>query len=136
GLIDPFLENGVKVKQFTTYQSIQELFKIDLSSMNSLFPFALMTRQNKTEDYLVDALHRKKSMGIENVPNVEFGMELIKCEEKDDRIIAIVKNINSGKEEEIICHYLTLNASWAVADVSIDHELVKDYQVTLFAAPG
>ncbi|CAG8526866.1 27332_t:CDS:2, partial [Racocetra persica] len=158
GLIDPFLENGVKVKQFTTYQSTQELFKIDLSSMNSLFPFALMTRQNKTQDYLFDALHRKKSMGIENVPNVEFSMELIKYEEKDDHIIAIVKNINSGKEEEIICRYLigcdgvhssvrkgrndwifegqTLNASWAVADVSIDHELVKDYQVTLFAAPG
>ncbi|CAG8448289.1 9912_t:CDS:2, partial [Scutellospora calospora] len=158
GLIDPFLENGVKVKQFTTYQNIHELFKVDLSIMNSLFPFALMNRQNKTEDYLIDALHQKKSMGIKNVPDVEFGMELIKYEEKDDHIIAIVKNINSGKEEEIICRYLvgcdgvhssvrngrndwifegrTLKSSWAVADVSIDHELIRDDQVTLFAAAG
>ncbi|CAG8794801.1 27288_t:CDS:2, partial [Dentiscutata erythropus] len=63
-----------------------------------------------------------------------------------------------GKEEEIICSYLvgcdgvhssvrkgkddwifegrTLNSSWVVADLNIDHELVKDDQVTLFAAAG
>ncbi|CAG8474773.1 9496_t:CDS:2 [Cetraspora pellucida] len=156
GLIGPFLENGVKVKQFITYQTIHELFKFDLSSINSLFPYALMSRQNKTVDYLIDALHQKKLMGTKNVPNVEYGSELIKYEEKDDHIVAIVKNINSGKEEEIICRYLvgcdgvhssvrkgrndwifegqTLKFSWAVADVSIDHELVRDDQVTLFAA--
>ncbi|CAG8588374.1 4136_t:CDS:2, partial [Scutellospora calospora] len=154
GLIDPFLEHGVKVKQFSIHQNIHDSVKIDLSNMDSLFAFGLMNRQNKTEDYLVDALHKKKSMGMKNVPNIEFGMELLKYDEKDNHIIAVVKNVNSGKEEEIICRYLvgcdgvhscvrkgrsdwtyegqTLKSSWALADVNIDHELIKYDQATTF----
>ncbi|CAG8679698.1 30034_t:CDS:2 [Gigaspora margarita] len=127
---------------------------IELSSMNSNFSFGLMNRQNKTVDYLIDALHEKKSMRKKHVPNVEFCMELIKYEEKDGHVIAVVKNTKSNVEEEIICQYLvgcdgvhstvrkgingwtfegqTLKSSWALADVEIDHELVKYDQATSF----
>ncbi|CAG8855840.1 45638_t:CDS:2, partial [Gigaspora margarita] len=93
-----------------------------------------------------------KSLRKKHVPNVEFDMELIKYEEKDDHVIAVVKNTKSNVEEEIICQYLvgcdgvhsivrkgindwtfegqTLNSSWALADVEIDHELAKYYQGT------
>ncbi|CAG8670959.1 29932_t:CDS:2, partial [Gigaspora margarita] len=130
------------------FVSARTLEILDNSSMDSLFPFALMNRQNKTQDYLIDALHQKKSMGIKNVPNVEFGMELIDYEEKDDHIIVVVKNVNSGKEEKIICSYLVgcdgvhssvrkVRDDWIFeADLNIDYELVKDDQVTLFAAEG
>ncbi|CAG8705965.1 5078_t:CDS:2 [Dentiscutata erythropus] len=122
--------------------------------MNSSFPFGLLNRQNKTEEYLLDALNKKKSMGKKNVPNVEFGMELLSYKEEEDQIIAIVKNLNNNMEEEIHCRYLvgcdgvhssvrkgisgwtyegqTLKSSWALADVEIDHELVKYDQTTSF----
>ncbi|CAG8559657.1 3706_t:CDS:2, partial [Scutellospora calospora] len=157
GIIDPFLEHGCKCNQFSIYQNCKNTHdstKLDLSNMDSLFPFGLLNRQNKTEEYLIDALHKKKSMGMKNVPNIEFGMELLKYDEKDDCIVAIVKNINNSKEEEIICRYLvgcdgvhstvrkgrndwvfegqTLKSSWALADVDIDHELVRDNQLTAF----
>ncbi|KAF0539133.1 FAD binding domain-containing protein [Gigaspora margarita] len=157
GLLHPFLEYGVKIKQFSIIQNVHDPsnpIKIELSSMNSNFSFGLMNRQNKTVDYLIDALHEKKSMRKKHVPNVEFCMELIKYEEKDDHVIAVVKNTKSNVEEEIICQYLvgcdgvhstvrkgingwtfegqTLKSSWALADVEIDHELVKYDQATSF----
>ncbi|KAF0539128.1 monooxygenase fad-binding [Gigaspora margarita] len=157
GLLYPFLENGVKMKQLCIHQDVHDpnnAFKAELSNMNSNFSFALMNRQNKTVDYLIDALHEKKSMRKKHVPNVEFCMELIKYEEKDDHVFAVVKNTKNNVEEEIICQYLvgcdgvhstvrkringwtfegqTLKSSWALADVEIDHELVKYDQITSF----
>ncbi|KAF0539130.1 FAD-binding monooxygenase [Gigaspora margarita] len=157
GLLYPFLEYGVKMKQFCMIQNVHDPSnpnKIELSNMNSNFSFGLINRQNKTVDYLIDALHEKKSMRKKHVPNVEFCMELIKYEEKDDHVIAVVKNTKDNVEEEIICQYLvgcdgvhsnvrkgingwtfegqTLKSSWALADVEIDHELVKYDQVTSF----
>ncbi|CAG8525936.1 28042_t:CDS:1, partial [Racocetra persica] len=82
---------------------VRDPLRIDLASMNSPFAFGLMNRQNKTMDYFIDALHKKQSMG-KNIPNIEFGTELIKYEDKGDHVIAIVKKHNV--EEEIICKYL------------------------------
>ncbi|CAG8640137.1 35922_t:CDS:2, partial [Racocetra persica] len=157
-LLYPFLEHGVKVKETLIHQNVHDFhdpLKITFDSINSNFPFGLMNRQNKTEDYLRDALHKKKSMGKQNVPNVEFCMELIKYEEKDDHVIAVVKNTKNNVEEEIRCQYLvgcdgvhstvrkggngwtfegqTLSSSWVIADVEIVHELVKYDQAISFA---
>ncbi|KAF0401851.1 FAD binding domain-containing protein [Gigaspora margarita] len=157
GLLHPFLEYGVKMKQFFIIKDVHNPsnpFKAELSNMNNNFSFALMNRQNKTVDYLIDALDEKKSTRKEHVSNVEFCMELIKYEEKDDHVIAVVKNTKDNIEEEIICQYLvgcdgvhstvrkgingwtfegqTLTSSWALADVEIDHELVKYDQATTF----
>ncbi|CAG8642001.1 10274_t:CDS:2 [Cetraspora pellucida] len=156
-LLDPFLEHGLKVKQFCMYQNVHDTsnpVKIELSSMNANYAFGLIVRQNKTMDYLIEALHKKKSMGKKNIPKIEFCMELIKYEEKNDHIIAVVKNTKNNAEEEIICQYLvgcdgvhsavrkgingwtfegqTLKSTWAVADVEIDHELIKYDQATAF----
>ncbi|KAF0539126.1 monooxygenase fad-binding [Gigaspora margarita] len=109
GLLYPFLENGVKVKQICVLQDVQDpsnAFKVDLNGMHSNFSFGLINRQTKTMEYFIDALHEKKSLRKKHVPNVEFGMELIKYEEKDDHVIAVVKNTKSNVEEEIICQYL------------------------------
>ncbi|CAG8587616.1 25465_t:CDS:2, partial [Gigaspora rosea] len=155
GLLHPFLEYGVRVKQFCVIQNVHDPsnpIKAELSNLNSNFSFGLINRQTKTMEYLIDALHEKKSLRKKHVPNVEFGMELIKYEEKDDHVIAVVKNTKNKVEEEIICQYLvgcdgvhstvrkgindwtfegqTLNSSWALADVEVDHELVKYYQAT------
>ncbi|CAG8820277.1 15446_t:CDS:2, partial [Cetraspora pellucida] len=153
-LLEPFLEHGVKVNHFCTYQNVHDdPIKIDLSTMDNPFAFGLLNRQNKTMDYLNDALQKKKSLGKKQVSNIEFGTELIKYEEKDDHIVAIVKKNNM--EKEIICQYLvgcdgchsavrkgtkgwtyegqSLKSSWALADVEIDHELVKYDHVTAFA---
>ncbi|CAG8609018.1 3988_t:CDS:2 [Cetraspora pellucida] len=160
-ILDPFLEHGAKMKQLCMYQNVHDTsnpIKIELSSMNSNFAFGLMVRQNKTMDYLIDALHKKKSMGKKNIPNVEFCTELIKYEEKDEHIIAVVKNTKSNEEEEIICQYLvgcdgvhstvrkgindwtfegqTLKSTWVIADVEIDHELIKYDQVNAFPLNG
>ncbi|CAG8784250.1 4495_t:CDS:2 [Dentiscutata erythropus] len=157
-LIGPFLEHGVKVKDFCVYQSTSNIsnpLKVNMSSMNTTFPIGLMVRQNKTDDYLIDALHKKKSIGKKNVPNVEFGMELLSHKEENDHIIAVVKNLNNNVEEEIRCQYLvgcdgvhsgvrkgisdwtyqgqTLKSSWALADVEIEHELVRYDQATAFS---
>ncbi|CAG8442071.1 4728_t:CDS:2 [Dentiscutata heterogama] len=156
-LIDTFLEHGVRVKHFNIYQNTSNTsdpLKIDLTSMNTTFPFGLINRQNKTEEYLIDALHKKKSMGKKNVPNIEFGMELLSYKEEENHIIAVVKNLHNNIEEEIHCQYLvgcdgvhsnvrkgangwtyegqTLKSSWAIADVTIDHELVDYDHVTSF----
>ncbi|CAG8480684.1 24788_t:CDS:2 [Gigaspora margarita] len=158
GLLDPFLEHGVKIKQLFIHLNFHDPsnpIKIELSNMNSSFAFGLVNRQNKTEEYLVDALHKKKSMGKKNVPNIEFGMELVRYKEEENQIIAVVKNTNN-EEEEITCQYLvgcdgvhstvrkgindwayegqTLGSSWALADLEIDHELIKYDSATSFAS--
>ncbi|CAG8819761.1 7473_t:CDS:2, partial [Racocetra fulgida] len=92
GLLDPFLEHGVKIKQLFLHQNVHDLsnpIKLDLSSQNSSFAFGLINRQNKTEEYLIDALYKKKSMGKKNVPNIEFCMELVRYKEEDNQIIAV-----------------------------------------------
>ncbi|CAG8768993.1 8653_t:CDS:2 [Dentiscutata erythropus] len=154
-LIDTFLEHGNRIKHFNVYQNTSNTsdpLKIDLTNMNTTCPFGVINRQNKTEEYLIDALHKKKSMGKKNVPNVEFGMELLSYKEEENHIIAVVKNLNNNIEEEIHCQYLvgcdgvhsnvrkgangwtyegqTLKSSWALADVMIDHELVNYDHVT------
>ncbi|CAG8830011.1 19365_t:CDS:2, partial [Gigaspora margarita] len=145
GLLYPFLENGVKMKQLCILQDVQNpsnAFKVDLNGMHSNFSFGLINRQTKTMEYFIDALHEKKSLRKKHVPNVEFGMELIKYEEKDDHVIAVVKK----NKEQLGCDGVhstvrkgingwtfegqTLNSSWALADVEIDHELAKYYQGT------
>ncbi|CAG8652750.1 16161_t:CDS:2, partial [Dentiscutata heterogama] len=157
GLLDPFLEHGVKIKQSVMYYNVHDSsnpIKVDLSSLNSSFAFGLINRQNKTEEYLIDALHKKKSIGKKYVPNIEFGMELVRYKEEENKIIAVVKNTNNV-EEEITCQYLvgcdgvhstvrkgingwtyegqTLKSSWALADLEIDHELHKHDCATAFA---
>ncbi|KAF0497157.1 FAD binding domain-containing protein [Gigaspora margarita] len=94
-------------------------------------------------------------MGKKNIPNIEFGMELVQYKEEENQIIAIVKNTNN-EEEEITCQYLvgcdgvhstvrkgindwayegqTLGSSWALADLEIDHELIKYNSATSFAS--
>ncbi|RIB01915.1 FAD binding domain-containing protein [Gigaspora rosea] len=155
-LLYPFLEHGVKMRQFMVHDvhDPSNPFKAEFNDLNNNFSFALFNRQNKTVDYLIDALHEKKSTRKKHVSNVEFCMELIKYEEKDDHVIAVVKNTKNNMEEEIICQYLvgcdgvhstvrkgingwtfegqTLNSSWALADLEIDHELIKSDQATTF----
>ncbi|CAG8653280.1 13937_t:CDS:2 [Dentiscutata erythropus] len=160
GLLDPFLEHGVKLKQSVMHYNVHDSsnpIRFDLSSLNSSFAYGLINRQNKTEEYLIDALHKKKSMGKKNVPNIEFGMELVRYKEEENKIIAVVKNTNNV-EEEITCQYLvgcdgvhstvrkgisgwtyegqTLRSSWALADLEIDHELHKHDCATAFAFSG
>ncbi|CAG8712913.1 9408_t:CDS:2 [Gigaspora margarita] len=156
-LIELFLEHGVKVKYFSIHQSTNsniEPLKVSMAGMNTTYPYGLMCRQNKTEEYLIDGLHKKKSLGKKNVSNIEFGMELLSYKEEENHIIAVVKNLNNNAEEEIRCQYLvgcdgvhscvrkgvndwtyegqTLKSSWAIADVEIDHELVGYDHATAF----
>ncbi|CAG8804160.1 15120_t:CDS:2, partial [Dentiscutata erythropus] len=120
-----------------------------MNSINITFPIGLMVCQNKTNNYLIDALYKKKSIGKKNVSNIEFGMELLSHKEENDYIIAIIKNLNNNVEEEIRCQYLvecdsvysgvrkeisqTLKSSWALADVEIKHKLVRYNQATAFS---
>ena len=97
-LSDQFMKHGYISTTIDFNGHHQKTVPINLSYIDSHFPFMLIVHQGKTEEILEKHLEKN---GVE----VERGKELLEFEEKENGIEAIVQNSN-GKKETIHTQYL------------------------------
>ena len=98
GIVERFLKEGNICNGLNFYDEGKELAEIDLSHIESKYPFVLILAQSITERLLAEHLY---SFGIE----VERETELIGFEQSSEEVTARVKRKDGG-EELINCAYL------------------------------
>ena len=98
GIVERFLKEGNICNGLNFYDEGKELAEIDLSHIESKYPFVLILAQSITERLLAEHLY---SFGIE----VERETELIGFEQSKEGVVAKVK-LKDGGEEPINCAYL------------------------------
>ncbi len=98
GIVERFLKEGNICNGLIFYDEGKELTEIDLSHIESKYPFVLILAQSITERLLAEHL---RSFGIE----VERETELIGFEQSKEEVAAKVK-LKDGGEELINCAYL------------------------------
>ncbi|RUS17735.1 FAD binding domain-containing protein [Endogone sp. FLAS-F59071] len=160
GLLEPFLSNGF-ISNGTSFRSANKqlgFMPIVGQNIESPFPYSLIISQVQTEQFLEDAL-RKASL---NDSIVERSVTLLGYEESQDtnEVVARLARLTpegEPREEVVRAKYIvgcdgvhsavrkgiadwlfeghSYKSAWALADLTIRSEHIKDNQVTVFLHP-
>lgn len=98
GLSDRFLRISHECKAINLYSHGEQLIKIPLNHIDSLYPFVAMLPQSDTENLLIKRLSEFKHQ-------VERPIELIDVRQQDNLVIATIQYPN-GRKDEIISQWL------------------------------
>jgi len=93
GIADLFLKEGLKILGANPCSGKKRLAHLSFKSLDSDFPFILSIEQSKTEKILT---HYLSSFGIKVERNVEF----IDLRQESNRVLAILRDHSTGKEEQ------------------------------------
>jgi 2-polyprenyl-6-methoxyphenol hydroxylase-like FAD-dependent oxidoreductase len=149
GIVDEMLSTGVKATAMQMYAAGNKLFRVPLGSVDSAFPFTLVTAQTETERVLGE---RVESLGV----TVERGVELVALSQDGDTVHLTLRHPDGSTEEA--------DASWVIGadgahsmvrklvgtklagsfvgerfllgDVDAEHSLDLDSMHTFFAPDG
>jgi 2-polyprenyl-6-methoxyphenol hydroxylase-like FAD-dependent oxidoreductase len=99
GLVDAFLEKGVKVHAVNFLHGDTKLAHLSFDELETPFPFTLCIPQSVTESILSEALAKM------SVP-VDRSVELINIEQNEKEVVAILKHADGRKE--------TQTANWVI----------------------
>lgn len=100
GIVDEFLAKGLKVRAANPFSGKERLARISFETLQSDYPFILSLEQSETERILIGYLSR---LGV----SVERETELMDIRQTSDKVVALLRDNRSGKEE-------TVEAKWAV----------------------
>ena len=95
GIVEPFLEQGLKIKSANPFSKKTQLAHISFESLKSPFNFVLSLEQSKTEKILSDFVKLK------NI-DIERELELLDFSETSDEVNATIRN-NKTKNTETVC---------------------------------
>src|SRR5262249_26784370 len=94
GLVEPFLAEGLRVHRGNLLSRHGKLAQLDVSRIDSPYPFVLSLEQSRTE-----AILQKRLSGP-----VERGVELVSLTQGAERVRAVVRQ--GGREEVIEARWL------------------------------
>jgi 2-polyprenyl-6-methoxyphenol hydroxylase-like FAD-dependent oxidoreductase len=99
GVLDGVLTEGFRVEGATVAEGDTRLFRLDLDSLSSPYPFLWFLPQNRTERLLAD---RFDELG----GTVEFETELVGFGQDDDGVTATVEHRDTGTTETVAARWL------------------------------
>ncbi len=98
GIVQRFLERGCPAYGASLYHQGERIVHLDMSELDSPFPFSLMIPQTETERLLTE--HFISKGGV-----IERGVELTKFSQGKSGITATLRNAQ-GKEEGLVAQWL------------------------------
>ncbi|MBV9354740.1 MAG: FAD-dependent monooxygenase [Chloroflexi bacterium] len=149
GLADRFLERGHIVRRMRMYADGRPLISLDLSRIESRYPFLLDIPQNETETLLRDRI-------AELGGQIEQNVELLTLVQDESRVLATVRDA-AGQESEIRADYAVgcdgahsrvrrevglpfdghgYAQDWLLADVQLDWCRPEEESHALFRSDG
>lgn len=98
GIVEHFIERGCPAYGASLYHQGERIVHLDMSELDSPFPFSLMIPQTETERLLTE--HFVSKGGV-----IERGVELTKFSQGKSGITATVRN-TKGKEETLVAEWM------------------------------
>ncbi|MDB5297344.1 MAG: monooxygenase [Phycisphaerales bacterium] len=141
----PFVHAGFRVVAANIVAGDRRVGRIDLSTVDSPYPFALMLPQSETERLLDERLGR---LGV----TVERAVELTAFADRGDRVEALLRHAD-GRDEPVTADWLvacdgthstvrhglavpfageTLDSDWILADVHLTGYPVPDTEMSIY----
>lgn len=149
GVIEPVLNAGMRLHGIRIHNRAEKIAGIEMSSIQSPYPFVLSLPQSETERMLIEHL---TSFGV----SVERDRELVGLTQTDSRVRAVIRHA-SGREETIESPWLIgcdgahsatrhllgmefqgapYDESFVLADVKIEGAISKNYANLFFSDEG
>ncbi len=98
GIVERFIDRGCPAYGASLYHAGERIVHLDMSELQSPYPFSLMIAQSETERLLADEF-------VKNGGTIERGIELLKLSQGKGGITVTVKNVK-GKEEGLVAQWL------------------------------
>ncbi|HNB21802.1 MAG TPA: FAD-dependent monooxygenase [Candidatus Melainabacteria bacterium] len=98
GMVEGFIESGCPAYGASLYHQGERIVHLDMSELDSPFPFSLMIPQTDTERLLTERFTRHGGL-------IERGVELTKFSQGKGGITVTIKNAK-GKEEVIVADWM------------------------------
>ena len=99
GVVEPVLSAGLRLRGIRIHNQCEQIAGIELSSIQSPYPFVLSLPQSETERMLIEHL---ASFGV----SVERSRELVGLTQTESGVNAVVRDANGGEE--------TVEAAWLI----------------------
>ncbi|HYI38058.1 MAG TPA: FAD-dependent monooxygenase [Thermoleophilaceae bacterium] len=145
GVVDRFLEAGVRATAMTMHSSGREVARVELDIVDSPFPFSLALPQTDTEAILTARL---EELGT----TVDRGTELVSFEQDDDGVRATLADgetveasyvVGTDGSHSTVRHQMGLGLegsfkgqTFLIADVEAEYELPRESMHTFFHRDG